>query len=155
MEIYKIEFDDLENKKIFMNSHSCFVIPSYLKTKSSYDCLGISKSSEYFEKYKTNYLMIMDNKESSKFKTKLAIFDEDYMCGMPDIHNWCDSGFVVFTISINKTNGKIYTRLNTTNPNNKETWNKYEEIYNNKIYKIIQDLQQVIKMQDDDIEFKS
>ena len=158
MEIYKIEFGDLENKKLFMESHSCYMIPSYLRTKPSYDCLGISRSSEYFETYKTFYLMIMDNKESSKFKTSVALFDDNYMCGMPDINNWCDGDFVVFIISINKKNGKLYTRLNMTNPNNDKTWNKYEEIYNNKISKIskiIQELQYVIKMRDNNIEFKS
>ena len=155
MEIYKIEFDTLANKKVFMDSHSCFVIPSYLKTKHSYDCIGISKSSEYFEKYDTFYLMIMNNNETSKFEMSVALFDQDYMCGMPDIHNWCHGEFVVFTISINKKNGKLYTRLNMTNPNNEKTWKKYEDLYNNKLYKIIQELREVIEMQDNNIEFKS
>lgn len=146
MNIYEIEIDDLINRKIFMESHSCSLLPWKLDLEVRYKYLGIKKSSEYSKKYATFYLIIMDCDDEENNNTKdVAIYDDSYMNGMPNVCACGGCGFGVFTIAVDKTNGVTYTKVNISNPNDETGWNKYEELYHDKIGDIIKLLQNKIK----------
>ena len=135
MNIYEIEIDDLINRKIFMESHSCSLLPWKLDLDVRYKYLGIKKSSEYSKKYATFYMIIMDDEDNDLID--VAIYDDAYMNGMPNSCACGGCGFGVFTIAVDKTNGVTYSKVNISNPNNETGWNKYEEAYHDKIGDII------------------
>jgi len=144
MNIYEIEIDDLINRKIFMESHSCSLLPWKLDLEVRYKYLGIKESSEYTEKYATFYMIIMDNDDEDNDLKDIAIYDDAYMNGMPNVCGCGGYGFGVFTIAVDKTNGVTYSKVNISNPNNETGWNKYEELYHDKIGDIIKLLQDKI-----------